>query len=429
MSDPDCDPTMVAATGLSWEASQTKFRVNTRSGESNRVTDTDAPQDINVLVVDDDYFIRTTLQLQLKVLGCQPIIAPNAEVALQSLPQSNITVAIVDLHLPTMDGLQLVSAIHDYDSTIQCIVLTGAASTETAVEALRVQVYDYVLKPISQADLMRIVQRAADHTQLLREKQIADAALTRRSEELAASLDALRRVQDHLIRAANAALMGQLADGLQHELGNALTVIQLNVNLLKIFREDPEKFQRHMESLEQGVHSIERITLALGYFPTKGDDLLEILDLGEIVREAVNDVAKVYPKSKEIISVDIPGAAALCGDEFQLVRAFAGIIENAVEASWQLHPDSPKVSVVLHTEEERWYIRITDNGSGFTPEALLHAVEPGFTTKIERGFMRGLGMGLFVTSTVVDKHSGELKFSNLPEGGALVELWLPRSTS
>ena len=47
--------------------------------------------------------------------------------------------------------------------------------------------------------------------------------------------------------------------------------------------------------------------------------------------------------------------------------------------------------------------------------------------KIEEGFMRGIGLGLFVAISVLDKHNGRLRLSNAPEGGGAVEIWLPNA--
>ena len=59
----------------------------------------------------------------------------------------------------------------------------------------------------------------------------------------------LHETRARLLRTGNAALMGQLAEGLRHELGNALTVIRLNINLVTYYRDDPDRFNQHMKSL------------------------------------------------------------------------------------------------------------------------------------------------------------------------------------
>ncbi len=382
-----------------------------------------------ILVIDNDPRFRAALETHLQTMGYSPITALDGPTALSLLPENDILVAIVDLNLPIMGGLEVARAIRQYDPTIQCIVLTGHASLESAIQALHEQLYDYIAKPVSMVDLARILDRAVELTRLLRHKRDADAMLAARSEELAASLEALHEAQGRLIRTANATLMGQLAEGLRHELGNALTNIRLNMNLLEYYRADPERFARHMASLEQGVRAIERIAFALRYFPTFDGEEGESLDLSQIVRQASSQAQQSHQTSSANFRLDLAEPALARGSGFQLMRAFVGIIENAIEANGSAQANPPLVSITLTRDGERWRVAIYDNGSGFTPEALEHALEPGFTTKIDHGYVRGLGLGLFLASNVIERHGGHLRLSNLAGHGALVEAWLPAETS
>jgi signal transduction histidine kinase len=380
-----------------------------------------------ILITDDDVFARDLLEANLKALGYESIVAPDGPTALEKLSQADVLIAIVDWHMPGMSGLELVRAIRRHDPTIQCIVLTRYGSTEIAGQALREHVYDYLAKPASLNDLSRVVSRAIEHTRLLRYKQRSEVALARQSQELAESLKALHEAQDRLIRTANAALMGQLAEGLRHELGNALTVIRLNMSLIKYHREDLARFTRHVSSMEQAVHSIERIALALRSFPTEQGNQDELLELASIVQQAARQTQQAHSDHARLLQFDLEAPAYVYGSLFQLARAFAAIVENAIESSLAANPDSPQVLIELHADGDRWRVAISDNGAGFTQGAIEHAFEPGFTTKIERGFMRGLGLGLFVAGSVLDRHSGHIQLSNRAEGGALVEVWLPRA--
>jgi signal transduction histidine kinase len=380
-----------------------------------------------ILITDDDVYARDILETNLRGLGYEPIVAEDGPTALEKLAQSDVLIAIVDWHMPGMTGLELVRAIRQHDPTIQCIVLTGFGSMEIAVQALREHVYDYLAKPANLNDLSRVVSRAMEHARLLRNKQRSDAALARQSQELAESLKALHEAQDRLIRTANAALMGQLAEGLRHELGNALTVIRLNMSLIKYHREDLARFTRHVASMEQAVLSIERIALALRSFPTEQSNQDELVELASIVQQAARQTEQAHGDQAGLLHFDLEAPAYAFGSLFQLARAFAAIVENAVESSLAAHPDSPHVSIALHADGDSWRIAVADNGAGFTQEALEHAFEPGFTTKVERGFMRGLGLGLFVAGSVLDRHNGHIQLSNRAEGGALVEIWLPRA--
>src|SRR6185436_19131086 len=116
-----------------------------------------------VLIIDDDIHIRAALEIHLQTLGYNTIIAPDGPSALRLLAETNVVVAIVDLNMPFMNGLEVARAIRQHDATIQCIMLTGHASLESAVQALREQVYDYLAKPVSMLDLAHIVGRAVEH--------------------------------------------------------------------------------------------------------------------------------------------------------------------------------------------------------------------------------------------------------------------------
>jgi len=381
----------------------------------------------HILIVDDNANIREALTDQLKAAGFVPIPARDGRIALQLLPRYDVLVAIVDLMLPGMNGLTVIRAIRAHNPTIPCIILTGHVSTETAVQALREQAYDYLSKPVDMDVLIRVVHRAAEHAWLLRDKREAEQILASRSEELAASLAALHDAQARIVRTANAALMGQLAQGLRHELGNALTVIRLNMNLLAYYREDATRFTQHIKGLDRGVQSIERIALALRDFPTSDVGEEEQLDLSSAVQQAARQAQQAHPEFGGALTITRQQTAPVRGVILQLAQAFFAIIENAIESTQITQPPVPQITLALHPQDDFWYVAVRDNGGGFSEEALTHATEPGYTTKVDRGFMRGLGLGLFVASSVIDRHNGHLRLSNRPEGGALVEVWLPQA--
>lgn len=380
-----------------------------------------------VLVVDDDIHIRSALEAQLKILGHQTVAAGTGAAALGFVQDNHFDVAILDLHLPDMSGMELLRAIRERDATLQCVLLTGFGTIETAVQALREGAYDYLVKTAGFSEVTRAVMHAVEHGRLLREKQDADANLERRSQELATTLDALHETRARLLRTGNAAVMGQLAEGLRHELGNALTVIRLNINLVTYYRDDTDRFDQHMKSLEQGVEAIERITMALRYFPTDSARTGEVIELVKVLRHAAREAEQAHTQFTGNLVLNLPDSAPVFGTQFQLLRVFIGIIENAIEACLINTEEKQEVTITLSADTEGWRVSVHDTGPGMAQEALEHAVEPGYTTKIERGFMRGLGLGLFVANSVLATHGGYLRLSNAPGGGALVEAWVPNS--
>ena len=338
------------------------------------------------------------------------------------LAEQNVVAALADYTTP--GGRDIIGMLRGVDATLQCIALTDEAGVQSL--SGNENVYDFVPKPTSASDLAKLIIHAAEHTKLLRRRQDTESMLARSSEQLSTSLRSLQDAQERLTRTSTAALMGQLAEGLRHELGNALTVIRLNMSLIVYHRDDPTRFMRHMDSLEQGVRSIERIAVALRDFPSVQRESSEQLDLAYIVRHAAEQAQQLYELSANTIRLDLLPGAPTRGSFFQLVRAFGALIENAAEASVQSNVPGALISIALQSDGNRWKVTIRDNGAGLTVEALAHAIEPGYTTKVDRGFMRGLGLGLFVADTILERHGGQMRLSNLPEGGTLVEVWLPK---
>ena len=112
---------------------------------------------IQVLLVEDEYFIRQGLAHKIKELDDIYVIAAqagNGEEALEILRKTPVQLVITDIQMPVMDGLELCRQINLLYPEIVTIVLTGYDEFEYAREALRSNVFDYLLKPVSEDDLI-----------------------------------------------------------------------------------------------------------------------------------------------------------------------------------------------------------------------------------------------------------------------------------
>src|SRR5258706_5710636 len=144
------------------QATATKTRPLMSKGENTmpQARDWQAPE--SILIVDDDRYVRDALESYLASYGYHSVVAGEAKSAIQLVEANNIIVGVIDLHLPGISGLELLREIHAQDSTIQCILLTGHGSMETAIEALREQAYDYIIKSSSLDSVERVIVRAAE---------------------------------------------------------------------------------------------------------------------------------------------------------------------------------------------------------------------------------------------------------------------------
>jgi two-component system, cell cycle sensor histidine kinase and response regulator CckA len=148
-----------------------------------------SPEPLPILVVDDDRQMLRTIADILRLSGYSPEAAMTAGQGLELAARMPVppAIALVDLRLPDMDGFELVTRLHSLSELTQVVILTGNASIESAVRALREQSYDYLIKPVQPERLLDSVGRAGDRWQ----RRNAEVAM-RDSEER------LRRIFEHV---------------------------------------------------------------------------------------------------------------------------------------------------------------------------------------------------------------------------------------
>ncbi|HJV65156.1 MAG TPA: diguanylate cyclase [Geomonas sp.] len=122
----------------------------------------DSPEHPFVLIVDDDAHIRRTLADILRLKGYRPSVAASGEEGLAALQRTPANVAIIDLGLPDMPGIELLHRIRSAHPDIRIIILTGNATLETAIEATNKGAFCYLLKPYDIEQLLGNLNRALD---------------------------------------------------------------------------------------------------------------------------------------------------------------------------------------------------------------------------------------------------------------------------
>ena len=120
----------------------------------------------NVLVVDDEPSIREFLQIFLKKEGYDVQIAKNGIEALESLKKKDFKLLISDLQMPKMTGIELLKEVQSQGLSLIFIIMTAFGTTESAVEAMKLGAYDYILKPFKIDEVRIILSKALDHQQL-----------------------------------------------------------------------------------------------------------------------------------------------------------------------------------------------------------------------------------------------------------------------
>lgn len=120
----------------------------------------------SILVVDDEKGIREGCRRILMSEGYSADVAENGEEGLKSAKAKPYDLILVDLMMPVMSGLEMMEHVRQYDPEIIMIVITGFATIETAVEAMKHGAYDYIPKPFTPDQLLAVVNRGLEKRRL-----------------------------------------------------------------------------------------------------------------------------------------------------------------------------------------------------------------------------------------------------------------------
>lgn len=124
-----------------------------------------------ILVIDDDPLILKILQDQLSFNGFRILVANNGRQAIQIAGRQTIDLAICDMHMPIMNGLEVTHYFKDYFSTIPVIMLTVQNDPDSVVAAMKAGAFDYLTKPMNKETLLLTVQKGLRHQKYLKRTQ------------------------------------------------------------------------------------------------------------------------------------------------------------------------------------------------------------------------------------------------------------------
>ena len=138
-------------------------------------------RDIDLLVVDDDDEFRSTMARMFSRRGFQVQEAANGDFALAAAQRRDFHVAILDMKMPGLCGVDLLQKFKEEHAECEFIVLTGQGTIETAVQAMKQGAYDFLTKPFPLKELERLIEKAYERGQL-RKENVRLRALLERSQ-------------------------------------------------------------------------------------------------------------------------------------------------------------------------------------------------------------------------------------------------------
>lgn len=126
-------------------------------------------RDINILIVDDEFSVRDSLCKWFRSDGFTVETAENATAALERFKQKAWDIVLLDIKMPGMDGIEFNRQLHSIDKNIVVIIITGYASVDTAVQAIKDGAFEYISKPIDPDNLTHVIRNAIEKRCLAKE--------------------------------------------------------------------------------------------------------------------------------------------------------------------------------------------------------------------------------------------------------------------
>ncbi len=122
-----------------------------------------------ILVIDDDPGVRQVLTESLGGVGYSVLSAESGEKALSFIRESGCELLILDMVLPRMDGMEVLQEVHRHHPELSVVMITGYASVETAIKAMKMGAFDYIVKPFRMEEVELVVGKALERSRLRKE--------------------------------------------------------------------------------------------------------------------------------------------------------------------------------------------------------------------------------------------------------------------
>ncbi len=355
-----------------------------------------------ILIIDDEEIVLDSCTEILAVEDYLINTANNGILGLELLEKVQPDIVFVDLKMPGLSGLDVLEKIHAIDPSIVTVVITGYATIDSAVEAMKHNAYDFLPKPFTPDELRLLTKRGLE-----KRKLILETIALRREKEL---------------------LQENFAAIVSHELKSPLGAVQQNLYFLidelsdLLSEEQIERFQRIKTRISD---LLELINTWLRVYSTDLDTLKESfkpVHISTLINNAVESVTThATRKDVEIISAIEEPISDILGDEVTITEAVTNILNNSVKYS---HAGS-KVLIDSQEIDNTFILTITDSGVGISDEDLPLIFNDFYSGKTNKNIQKGVGIGLAISKRIIEIHGGSISVESELGKGSKFEIILP----
>jgi len=355
-----------------------------------------------LLLVDDNSSLVENLKEILEDAGYDVGAYGTCATALLGA-REGFDVALVDLRLPDGDGTELAPKLKETSPDGEVVLLTGFATLESAVAAVRAGACAYLVKPCATQELLVTVEQAMRQVRLHGEKR----ELSRRAQ-----------------MAEKLAAVGTMTAGLSHEIRNPLNAAALQLAVLerrvhRLPRDTQVPLLEPLEVVRDEIRRLDHILEDFLQFARPREFQPRAVEVPTVLTKVLDFLVEEAETRRITLARDFRPVPPVAGDEERLRQVVMNLALNALDAAG----GGGEVTVSCYLAEtgaREVAIDVDDNGPGVPPEVRDRIFEPFFTTKAQ-----GSGLGLSIVHAIVAQHGGTISVEDSPSGGARFALRLP----
>ena len=358
-----------------------------------------------ILVIDDEEAMRDSCYQVLSKDGYRTETAEDGDSGLQKIRDIKPDLVLVDLKMPGMGGMELLEKTRDIDPNIVSVVITGYATIESAVDAMKRNAYDFLPKPFT-PDQLRIVTRRG----LERRKLTLESARLRQEKE---------KMRENFVTLVS------------HQLRSPLVSVQqyFEVMLGGFAGEVAGKQKEMIEEASKRIDALLNLVndwLNMSRIETgKLIGKFEPVDLASVLSETMELLKPLAEDRKVALEMDLRDSLAVVeGNGESLKQAFTNLVSNGIN----YNVEGGTVTVSTKEEGEHLVAEVSDTGIGISQENLPFIFDEFFRVKTEetRG-VTGSGLGLPIAKRIIEAHNGSIKVASEPGKGTTFSILLPKA--
>jgi len=371
-----------------------------------------------ILVVDDERVVRHVCQLSLEQDHYEIFVAENGIKALEVLREEpEIAIVLSDLKMPGLTGLELLDTIKRDFPRVEVIIMTGFATIENAIEAMKLGAHDFLLKPLKSEQIRLVINKCREKISLNKEN-LALKNANAKLRELQIVKDKFMAITSHELRTPVSHLKGYLAilNGADfhtlapEEKSDCMRVI--NSAVLDLEQIVTDMFD--LIELEQGSIVLKR----------------EVFSLTELLERIVQDFRLAVQERRQTLTLRLcPELCMIAADRLKVKIMISELVQNAVKFT----PDHGRIELDLQKDGEFYVITVRDTGVGIKQEKLSKIFEKFYEVQhsnhhssSKTGFMGGgLGLGLSLARAIAEAHDGGIKVKSEMNKGSSFYIYLP----